>query len=806
MNETKHTRSRLAALFGLILQLAAFAALLVIDQLTSSASAARLAWYLLGGVPLWFATLLVMRQKELAEFEAEDLDALRRERAASGASTELFEREAGTVGIQVAATRLEWMLRWLVPAFSLISAVFLAWAGFQWLRQPVDALTATSALPVSLAVACVVMLLLFLGSRYAAGLARVPEWQLLRGCGSYMLGNAVLCAAVVVGITAYLYANVTIVERLVALAIPYLMLLLAAETTFNFVIDVYRPREAGVEPRAAFDSRLLGLIGEPGGIASSIAETVNYQFGFEVSQTWFYQLLQRALLPLMAAGVMALWLLTCILIVGPDQHAVIERFGRQLNADDPLGPGLHWKYPWPIDVGVKINTGTLHQIVVGYQDYDASPQEPETPEERQRARVVLWTDEKHRNLRHFNFVIYPKDFELDEAAQALVRDEATNQSVPVNLVRMEVAVQFRIDPTRLAALTQVHTNPVRMLRNIAWSEVGQYNAAHDIDMLLGENRERYGQLLRNRIAKRVREQQLGLEIVYVGLYNVHPDASVAESYRSVINADQEKNAVIREALVLEKALLSSAAGDPQFARRFALAVDQMKAADLDMNRSGQKLESDSPAGLERSLRDLRPLFEAVVRADAELRLARLHRDEVELEFELDIGGDIGRRAEAGARMASAEAALTAAREARDAAVEKVAEQSPSVASETVALVVRHVQSQVALGHWLADLGAKLERLEGESAMILADAQAERWEIEMRTEANFNRYLNEREVFRRAPRVYKSMMLLETLAQGLQKARKFFLAFDPGDRKVTVRFVAEDEQDVGVLSMPTGPAQ
>ena len=49
----------------------------------------------------------------------------------------------------------------------------------------------------------------------------------------------------------------------------------------------------------------LQSIAEPGRIGSSIADALNYQFGFEVSKTWFYQLLSRACVPLIIFGGLA---------------------------------------------------------------------------------------------------------------------------------------------------------------------------------------------------------------------------------------------------------------------------------------------------------------------------------------------------------------------------------------------------------------------------------------------------------------------------------------------------------------------
>ncbi len=54
MTETAHTRSRRASLGGLVVQLLAFGGTLTLALTTRSVAMLHLAWYVLGGVPIWF--------------------------------------------------------------------------------------------------------------------------------------------------------------------------------------------------------------------------------------------------------------------------------------------------------------------------------------------------------------------------------------------------------------------------------------------------------------------------------------------------------------------------------------------------------------------------------------------------------------------------------------------------------------------------------------------------------------------------------------------------------------------------------
>ncbi len=134
------------------------------------------------------------------------------------------------------------------------------------------------------------------------------------------------------------------------------------------MLDIYRPRLKDQYSRAAFDSRLLGVINEPGGIFRTAATAIDYQFGFKVSQTWFYKLLEKAIVPLILFAGAAVYLLSCIVVVAPNEEAIIEHFGNprdQAGKVRLIGPGLTFKRPWPVDIAQishKENYGIKHRL------------------------------------------------------------------------------------------------------------------------------------------------------------------------------------------------------------------------------------------------------------------------------------------------------------------------------------------------------------------------------------------------------------------------------------------------------------
>ena len=72
-------------------------------------------------------------------------------------------------------------------------------------------------------------------------------------------------------------------------ALCALLGLIAVETLINLVLEIYRPRVKGKVERPLYESRLVGLLGQPEGLITTAAQALDYQFGFKVSETWFYR-------------------------------------------------------------------------------------------------------------------------------------------------------------------------------------------------------------------------------------------------------------------------------------------------------------------------------------------------------------------------------------------------------------------------------------------------------------------------------------------------------------------------------------
>ena len=66
--------------------------------------------------------------------------------------------------------------------------------------------------------------------------------------------------------------------------------------------------------------------------------------------------------------------------------------------------------------------------------------------------------------------------------------------------------------------------------------------------------------------------------------------------------------------------------------------------------------------------------------------------------------------------------------------------------------------------------------------------------------------NERYAYAAAPAVYRAREYLRVLVDGIKNSRKYFLAFEPGDRNVHIRLNAEEQAQPEIVDVPgsTGP--
>jgi membrane protease subunit HflK len=378
------------------------------------------------------------------------------------------------------------------------------------------------------------MVFLFMMGKYSAGLARMDGQELLRPVANYMLLGSVVCTAVVIASTASYFGSPAW-DKGITWAVFGVLAVSALENLGTLVLEIYRPRIDDKKARLLYDSRLIGLLGQPGGLISTAAHTLDYQFGFKVSETWFYKYLEQKLALIIAIQVVVLFLSSSFVVIQSNEEAFLERFGER---SAHLEPGFNFKLPWPIDKVYRYKTSEIQRFVLGVMDQNEESK-PNTgaPED---VEVLLWTTQHNHGSstdpeQNFNMIVASSDVLLDAAA---------SDTVPLNLLTVSIPVQYRI--SNLTNWVYKTANAGSMLQKLSMREVTRYLIGVDINELMGPGRTKAQEDLKKAIQQQADINELGAEIVFVGLQDIHPpvgkneqsqaggdNAGVAESYEKV---------------------------------------------------------------------------------------------------------------------------------------------------------------------------------------------------------------------------------------------------------------------------------
>ncbi len=584
-------RGQTAAAAGLGVQLVAVGALFVLGFWSGSPAILAGGRYLLGGVLIWFVLILTYTQRKRASLKDREVEELKRMRAADP-SMAIFELEEGTVERR----RLEWMYRWLflfttllLAAYHIVGALYVRWSWSIGESISSDVWKFETRTGPLLAFLAGTGFVCFLYSRYTAGMSHQPEWRLLRAGSSYLAGNALACLALVISI-GFRNFDMAHGEPIVAHGIRILMLVLGVEFLIALVLNYYRPRVQGEIPRPAFDSRLLEMISEPGGVARSIADAINYQFGFEVTKTWFGQLLKRAFFPLIVLGLLVLLLSSSVVIVDAEEQAFVEYFGRLTQpADRPLEPGIYLKWPWPIEQVYRAPVRRLQSAVVGER-----PKE-DPVDEVGRLKPVLWGASHGFTSEMLTIVASPPQTEYDrirEAVREEMPEDARDKSVAVNLMFISVPMEYRIK--NLHEYLYGYEDSAKVLEVLAFRALSDYAAGVDIDHLMGPGRAEFAERFRKELQKEIDalDPPLGIEITFLALQDAHPPDTegVAKAFQDVITAEVKKNAEIETAVGDSRQQLTWTAGDVTRAEALVEAITRRDRLAEDRSASVEERE------------------------------------------------------------------------------------------------------------------------------------------------------------------------------------------------------------------------
>jgi modulator of FtsH protease HflK len=498
---------------AVVIFIATFAVTCFVNSLTGEAASI----FLTIAALITFASWFQMRLEENERLEKLELDELSRSR---GESSLFGSKDAEVFPARRSREQFE---KFFVPGFAVLLFILEAggaWFLWRWIDKTITPVVDVRAM-AAVSLFAIFALLLFLIGRFSVTMARLEDHRLLRPGASFILAGAYVCfftALAVAGVkTQYSHADVW-----VARALCILLGLMAVEILLTLLLEIYRPRVRGKVSRPIYDSRLIGILAQPESLFTTAAQTLDYQFGFKVSETWFFKLLKENLPILIMAQLAILLLSTCVVFVDAGEQAVLEHFGKPIEA---FTAGAHFKWPWPVDKVYRYRTAQIQSLYVGFQ--------PDTNEQK----IVLWTV-THNQEQNFLVATHEAGMVESETADQMDATERVIKAPPVSLITVSIPIQFQI--TNVMQWAYQNSDATNLLGDLAYREVVRYLVGQDIDNVLSQGRLEAAQALQGRIQEDADVHDLGVKIVFVGLQDIHPPTPVAADYEKVIGAKQSR--------------------------------------------------------------------------------------------------------------------------------------------------------------------------------------------------------------------------------------------------------------------------
>ncbi len=225
----------------------------------------------------------------------------------------------------------------------------------------------------------------------------------------------------------------------------------------------------------------------------------------------------RRLARLIALVAVGMYLLSGIYAVQPDERGVVKRLGKVVAAD--VQPGIHYRLPWPIDSVARPQVTAIKRMSVGYKIVD-----------------------KLRGLS-------PEPRET----QFVTGDE--------NIIEVQLLIQYVVkDPARFLYATE---EPHWLVRKVGESVLTEKIAVLGVDELLTTAKIEVAQAVKSRAQAVLDGYGAGIEIVAAHIQEISPPREVADAFRDVASAREDRSRIIQEASGYANRVVPMARGEAQ---------------------------------------------------------------------------------------------------------------------------------------------------------------------------------------------------------------------------------------------------
>lgn len=224
-------------------------------------------------------------------------------------------------------------------------------------------------------------------------------------------------------------------------------------------------------------------------------------------------------------AVLAVWAASGIRMIDPQEVGLVQRFGRHVGGE--LGPGLHWRWPWPADRVTRVEPNRLRVAAIG-SPRSATP----AGADGTTSGTVGGGPSYEWNVRHAGF----------DEAPPLERLMLTGDE---NLVEVAARIHYRVADAAAFAFSTVE--PALLVKATAERSLRTVLAGHSLDDVLTAQRVGIERAWAAHLATVLERLGTGVEVVSATVQDAHPPLDVVDAFRDAASALEERETLIDDA-------------------------------------------------------------------------------------------------------------------------------------------------------------------------------------------------------------------------------------------------------------------
>ena len=256
-----------------------------------------------------------------------------------------------------------------------------------------------------------------------------------------------------------------------------------------------------------------------------------------------------------------LFLASGFFTVGPQERAIILRFGRAQGEGEKalLLPGLHWSFPYPIDESIRVSISGLQQVRSSVGWYAVTPEQELSGAEP------------------------PAGATLNPIAEgyALTGD--------ANIIHTKATLTYRIkDPVRYVFSFVNASNAVQnALDNALLRAASRFR----VDDVLTRDIAGFQEAVRRQVTQSAEQQDLGILVEQCAVQSV-PPRQLKDAFANVLKAEVTRSKVLNEARGSENQVTNKASADAE--SRINLAQSDRARLVSDVGAQAERFQEILP--------------------------------------------------------------------------------------------------------------------------------------------------------------------------------------------------------------------